>query len=1265
MKKFLLSLAVLFAGTAVAQQYKAGDLNYEVEEGVEYLLSKDDMGTTFLTQDSWNYLSAVANDSAKVVFESADEQTEEGYDLYYMKFVATGEYVKDQTLVKGYDGSAMLLGKKPYIFTTTDVTEAAKWTVLLAETRYKSTVEDEDYVSNWRVWTNVGTGTDSEEDVEAGIQNKEVYDGAIVIMNAHLTKENDAPTYFEYKDGYVMFAEWGSNSWFLWTPEEMSAFEILEAYVIENLPNGVNYVTGDCPGQYDEESVNVVKAVFARYEAVSLGESDEDPLVILEDLKAAMKNVKVHEMREGYYYIQPNRQVPPGSGKAGLVFDEGGAIRAQEFARPETLTVEASKYIWYFKPAGQEAVLNTFAVNKENAYYIQNYGTSRWATSVVSNAFTGNSEQAFTTDTNFEKAAVYVFEYLSVIPGTVYIYTHQSKGECNGKDNSYADQCPYCAAWNLQNHGKHYILKWNARWDEGNMMFLYPVTQEEVDAIRDQVVQYDINERLSTLVASANESYNRGITYEPAAECTRDDDFSTHGLLYYNVDSVEVEDEATGEIVMQAQVNTNLVIKDQNGNDAVHPGDGQGLAGLLDGNAGTFCHTYWDGTAFPHYFYVDLGEGNELDAITMKMMRRTGTSEHNASFGFGEAKIWGRNSLEEEWTEAAILPMTYNINLYQHNEDGSLVTDSLGNPTLMTWASDNGENYVGIGAAPLGAKYRYICIQHYKTLSTVSGGTRENTYFSAAELALFAGAAYSKDKSLNEVVPAELKEALLAELAKAEAELAAGKGTEAQIVTLKAAYDAYLAAFPDPTRLTDALATAKNVVNNIAGAVDTTGIKGAGYYPLAAAEAYVAVIAEVEAGVKEVMPLEDINAAIAKLDAAKAALVKTLAMPEVGSYIRVRSASSNATFVDGILYARGGDDKRGIVPGFAVRSGNAEEGYTDDADIAGSISSVWFVEEVKDNTMALRNVGTGLYLQATTPVNNQYAVLNTEKAMIEVQADGLKRGGYFNFKMGVDTTSKKDLFMNTMGSYYLCGWHSAAGTDNSSFSIETVDLSTYEQGAYAVKVGEKAVTFVTLPVNAYYINTGAYAYTVAGYCAEDKKLYFAPVEDGTLIEAGTPMLVATPEEVTSIAFYQEDNIASIDALTFGYEGKAANGLVGTVFGKNIGADYGYLTGFKSIAPTENSISNGETIPYRVGAFWAYVDGKEVPVLEENPGVDASDLSTGYALDLESLDIVNAIEGVQVEAAAKGGVYTISGVRLNSAKNLPAGLYIINGKKVIK
>ena len=46
---------------------------------------------------------------------------------------------------------------------------------------------------------------------------------------------------------------------------------------------------------------------------------------------------------------------------------------------------------------------------------------------------------------------------------------------------------------------------------------------------------------------------------------------------------------------------------------------------------------------------------------------------------------------------------------------------------------------------------------------------------------------------------------------------------------------------------------------------------------------------------------------------------------------------------------------------------------------------------------------------------------------------------------------------------------------------------------------------------------------------------------------------------------------------------------------------------------------------------------------------------------------SAIEYVTTDAlAAKQGIYTVSGVKLNGeVKDLPKGIYIVNGKKVVK
>ena len=207
-----------------------------------------------------------------------------------------------------------------------------------------------------------------------------------------------------------------------------------------------------------------------------------------------------------------------------------------------------------------------------------------------------------------------------------------------------------------------------------------------------------------------------------------------------------------------------------------------------------------------------------------------------------------------------------------YDENGEISVDEEGNPVLQSWSADNGENYVGIGATGLGAKYRYLRIQHYKTLYVTYYGVRYNTYFSAAEMGLF-GATYAPEKSLNSAVPAEILAAFVAEMEKAKAELATGKATEAQILALQAAYNEFLANFPEPARLTDALAAAKSLAETLP--VDDAEV---GYYPQAALDAYNAVIAEVEGTVADVMSLALINEGIEKLDAAKVAFLKSLNM---------------------------------------------------------------------------------------------------------------------------------------------------------------------------------------------------------------------------------------------------------------------------------------------------------------------------------------------------------------------------------------------------
>lgn len=1249
MKKFLLSLAVLFAASAVAQkQYKAEEMLSEIPVDEAFLLAGDPDGGQFLTTDGQKNLTTAPDDNALIIFEATGEQTESGFDLYAIKFQATGEYIEDQVITDGMDSSDMLNYKLPYFTTTTDLASAAKWTILPAATRYKIAKDEEGWEENWRTYTGQGTGQDTEESTG----NLYPYDGAFVIMRDKLTDGNgNDPVYLEPQSDYTMFAPWGNNDWYLFTYAEKTVDDILQEWWDTNFPEGPDALmeaVGNRIGQYTEESV---ADLLVAYEAYNNWLIDEvgDAEEILAQSKAALEALKINEMKEGYYYMVSKRQL-------WAAYDDNGVMRGlrdyqvptDEETGETTVTLESSKYIWYFTPVAE----------KENTYIVKNYGTSRYVTTSAHNDNTGIKTG------DISKAVDYTVAYHPNFPGTVMLYNLNEKGEMT-------------CAWNIFSGNGGVIGNWmnggHPETDEGNFFYLYNVADELVDAIAEDVKQFDINSRLQELYEEAVASYQLGKAYVPAEACKRDDDFSNHGFLTYEKD--EAGEPVYGE---DGLLVSNVKVVANDGTDAIEYSDGQALLGVLDGAANTFIHTKWSGTAYPHFFEIDLGEGNELDAIALKVMRRTQTSEHNASFGFGEAIVYARNSVDEEWVRVANLAMTYDINLYARGEDGQITVDEEGNPVLMSWSADNGENYVGIGAAGLGAKYRYLRLQHYKTLSTTSSGVQQNVYFSASELALF-GATYAPEKSLNGAVPAEILAALEAEIAKAKAEIESGKCTEAQIAALKVAYDEYLANFPDPKRLTNALASAKSLAEGLPVETEEGEV---GFYPQAALDAFNAVVAEVEATVADVMTLEVINNGVAKLDAAKVALLKSLNMFATGFY-QVKMAGggyeeallhSSRTAIDTKAIEGVCPAVKGLRAEFAKQTGNVDEGLVDDENYINKVSSVWHFEVGENNKVAIRSLANGLYLQPVLAQSN-FVQMTPEKAWLEVQADGLVNGGNFNIILGTDTvpaTKGRALYANinsdaNLNYGTLISWASASGSDNSTLKFEEVDFANFTYGENTFVLGANKTQFFTLPYDAVMYGQGAKVCEVEGFYTDpetnEMAIYFKNIqEDGAAIKAGQAYLVQTDSETDFLTVsFEEEEVTGFENFNYSYEAKEVNGLQATIFSAQVGPKFGILNLANRVVATENAEENGEVVETTIAPLSGYINTTNMPTLEAAPEGD----EYVKIVSLVEKDGLTAIEGVEVAPAAKAGVYTISGVRLNSAKNLPAGIYVINGKKVVK
>ena len=1211
MKKFLLSLAVLFAGMASAQTYYqvGSEVEGTFETDTEYLLSCDVAATRFLVDNGTTYLTEdIPTESALIVFEEAeyDEKTEMQY--YYIKFSNSGLYLADQEMPDGLDSSDTHEWKLPYIFKTDDVNEAALWTVLPAEVRgERAAVGAEDYVNNWRVWTGKGTG-----EGESAIP----FPASWVIMRKGLSTPNENtgskggqnPVYLEVQSNYIMFASWGENAWFISEPEEMDEDMLLEAWVESNLPDGVDYLTseevdgvGFRAGQITPESFEALQAAYTAYETY-IDEEEGDPAKILADLMAALEKLEQVPVKEGYYYLTSKRGSYVAYDLNGGITGKGGfVIPTEEETGEPSVTVETSQYLWYFNPVA----------DKESTFIIQNFGTGKYATTSDHNTQLKTAEEG----------AEYIFEFLEGRYGVVYIYHKNAAG---------TEDC----AWNIFNGWEGTpVGNWKGRNDDGCFWYLTQVSDDKVVGIQEEVKQYALNQHLQGVYDNAVENYLKGRSYKAPEGVTGDGDFVDHGFVKLS----EAVDTA-GNPIQTINVTCN----------APETTEGNILA-MADNDYNTFFHSTWsafDASPKPHNLIVDLGAETELPAIAIKMLKRN-TGEFNANRAVTKWIVYGTNDdpyneeVAANWTAEGTVLVDYSYDYLKVSGTDSIKV----------------ANGVGMGATGLsGAAYRYIRLDAVNNLNN-----EKNHFFAFSELGLWT-ATYDEATSLNTVVPAAILSALETQMAAAKAQLAEGKATEDQITALQKALDEFIENFPEPQRLADAITAAKQISANLPTGDD------ASYYPEAALADFDAVVAEVEATVAPVMTLAAINEGIEKLAAAKTALLKTMNMPANGYYqIRIDAAA----YVEAILYASTDavdtEEKNGLMARFS-KPEIVDEYPVDDVNYTASVSSIWYLEQGADNKVAVRSLSNGLYLQSNLRRGNKVQ-LAPEKVYLDLQADGLTHGDAYNFVVGTDSVSGNTLYCNINSSAdsktgELVSWDSAAGQDNSTFRLEEVNLAEFANGKNNFVMAANATKFMTFAYDCKYFYQTAKIYEALGFYEgeEANYVYFQQLPFGSEIVAGQGYLVKAGEgnEVLTVQFEAKE--INGDMFNYSYEAKSKNGLTGTIFTTEVGAKYGVIGFGGAITATANTTNDeGEEVPATIAPFSGYIDGNTLPVLDAAPEKpEVVRIST--KLDINGL---NAIEGVEVVETAKAGVYTISGVRLNSAKNLPAGIYIINGKKVIK
>ncbi len=267
-------------------------------------------------------------------------------------------------------------------------------------------------------------------------------------------------------------------------------------------------------------------------------------------------------------------------------------------------------------------------------------------------------------------------------------------------------------------------------------------------------------QRLSELVSNAEKSLSAGKTYVPVG-VEPDGNFPDHGYvrLSYNDDTFE----ATINVICNAPELT----------------EGE-LTSLADDDYYTYFHSNWsnfEDSEVPHNLIVDLGEGNSLSAIAVKVLKRN-TSTYNANRAPTEWVVYGSNDDgdNKHWMRETMLYLDYSY-------DYTKIFDYDGYQYMNQVA-----NGIGFGMAGLSQAYRYLRFDAVNNLND-----EKNYFFALSEFGVWE-AKLDNNSSTDDEVPQEVMDYLLAELENAKNALSNGTVTTAQVLAMQAAYEAYLCA---------------------------------------------------------------------------------------------------------------------------------------------------------------------------------------------------------------------------------------------------------------------------------------------------------------------------------------------------------------------------------------------------------------------------------------------------------------------------------------
>lgn len=1196
----------------MAQAYREGNLL----ETVEAVTSQDILlnGTGNMGGGQYlcgqGYSSTVTKD-CRYRLEQVSGQVD-GLNLYVLKQVSTGLYVKDYTL-QTTDGNDSQEDTSDYPFggygiaVTADKAEAMQFTVSLA----------------------VENGTDPRSKTTNG-QAQDLSQPSFVLA----TKQPSANGAIQflghyYSPFYAIYVD--TNAWQIHAVDEPQGKEKLQAYMDAYFKNNtdpaVTYPAGTNPGAYPANLVEAAQAAYTEANTALNAENftlnNEQVNDLCNRIETAVEKLKtsINPMVDGIYFIHDSRGMFNAGNTMFLYGDKGNGkdyISANgNYTKPAKLDADAVKYLWRVKLVkGDSATVQNVLTGLYFTHKIavaNHYGLSQSENIVM-------LRKGAETGDKFNLSSFYIKN------------TKNTERACTNPDS-------------------HGVLNWDYNNDPGNQFVFESVTEDELNAVLEEAKQDVRNEKLATLYGDAVFALNKGISYAPAADYVLDNDFSAEGALVRH----------TGD-----EDNTPWYCNNKQG------GEGTYEALTSEGwEYGTYFHSSWSGGAFEpsisknHYLVAELEQDATGDILVKVAKRGTGNDFPTQFAVYGANKFDKENPNATEWKFQGLADINY--------------TDSV----AVTY--NNGENdpvtvpdAVGIAAMHLDGSYAYIKLAATKTLFNASNPLTNRGYFAIAKLNIWEAAepvvkSYTPElqdvQNTNEAVITELQTQIEA----AGKQVADSSATDAQIASLQAALDAFNNNYPDPSRVTTALADASSIYN-AASSKNLIGDKLA-QYPTAVAEKLANVITKYQEF--NSVKLADINAAVNEINAVVAEFKASIKLPEAGKFYTLRSASkkyedgSNGVSYRGIIYSANNDATTEVTnTATSVRYYRMDNASTikdsasfanadftklqDTISIAEDARLIWKAEASANGQITFRNLATGMYLTGA----NGKIYQSIEATPINVEGIAPET---FRFNAGKNENGVT-MYMNTRAaSNTIVTWSDTADVNSNFFIEEVAKDKIATQSFYLANVKEGQFYAGTFAVDIAAGDGYITPYKVIGVNGD--KLVLGAYED--VVEAGTPFIYSVDMvnstaagQVTTLGFTQVIPANDLTEGNYTYETKNVNGLQGVLTeAVKIPAGKAYINNNGAVAVAPEAGAD-------IAANGAYFNGDASTTSEE--GDETLELGKMVGNALTGIDATKVIV-----LPAKVDVYSIDGKLLrqgvkssNAAKNLPAGVYVIGGQKVL-